>query len=117
MYVKRTSKQKREVNALRLMHSNSNMIALVIDKVSSSSLSRVRLLANVYNSPEYPEVVGETASEGVIGAFYEFLGFINKSCLPDFNMMYSRDILNEHLMKYYHFRIMYDDGFVMILQR
>ena len=117
MHIERTSKHKREANASRLMHSNSNMIALVIDKVSSLSLSRVRLLANVYNSPEYPEVVGETASDGVMGAFYEFLGFLNKSCLPDFNMMYSRELLNEHLMKYYHFRIMYDDGFVMLLQR
>ena len=117
MKIERTSKEKREKNALYLMHSNSNMIALVIDRVSSSSLSRVRLLANVYNSPKYPEVVGESMIDGVMGAFYEFLGFLNKSCLPDFNMMHSRDILNVHLMKYYHFRIMYDDGFVMILQR
>lgn len=117
MHIERTSKQKREANALRLMHSNSNMIALVIDKVSSSSLSRVRLLANVYNSPEYPEVVGETTVSGVTGAFYEFLGFLDKSCLPDFNMMYSREFLNKHLETFYHFRIIYDDGFVMLLQR
>lgn len=117
MKIERTSKEKREKNALYLMHSNSNMIALVVDRVSSSSLNRVRLIANIYKSASYPEVVGESVSDGVMGAFYEFLGFLNKSCLPDFNLMYSRDFLNKHLETYYHFHIIYDDGFVILLQR
>ena len=83
MKIERTSKEKREKNALYLMHSNSNMIALVVDRVSSSSLNRVRLIANIYKSASYPEVVGESVSAGVMGAFYEFLGFLDKSCLPD----------------------------------
>ena len=74
MKIERTSKEKREKNALYLMHSNSNMIALVVDRVSSSSLNRVRLIANIYKSASYPEVVGESVSDGVMGAFYEFLG-------------------------------------------
>ena len=49
--------------------------------------SKIRLI----NMGDYP-----------IDSTDEFLGFLNKSCLPDFNMLYSRELLNEHLMKYYH---------------
>ena len=35
------------------------MIALVIDRVSSSSLNCVRLIANICKSDSYPEVVDE----------------------------------------------------------
>ena len=117
MNIQRTTKEKRAEDAVRLMQSNTGTIALVVDRQLGSTLTRTRLLANVYNTPAYPAVVAESASNGQMGAFYEFLKAINPTCLPDSNIAYNNGALNTHLEKHYHFRIVYDDGFVMILQR
>ena len=115
----RTTKKERQKNARKihyaLMHCNYNKIAVVVNRTDSSNpnVSRCQFLAvNPLSSINKPIILAESTS-GITGCFIEFIS----SFYDGVQKEYFEVDFNNWLAKTLHFRITYDDGYIIMLER
>lgn len=116
----RVSKSERQKNA-KQFYSNliigyEGRVALVIKRSESTTnpnINRCQFLAATSISTT-PNVIADSV-DGIRGCFMELISFIDNK--QQTKCYYGEDGFNEWLYDTLKFRIVYDDGFVIILKR
>lgn len=118
----RVSKAERKKNAVSfyniMKNGISNVSVVVIDRHESTTnpyVHRTQLLAVIGSGKGNPDVIAESAAEGVTGCMYEFLENIGVKNIPQ--STYPDANFNAYLQKTCGFIITYNDGFAMIWSR
>ena len=115
----RTTKKERQKNARKIRHAlmqgNYNKIAVVVNRTDSSNpnVSRCQFLAvNPLSGSNKPIIFAES-NLGIAGCFIEFISSFYDGVQKD----YFEVDFNNWLAKTLHFRVTYDDGYIIMLER
>lgn len=118
--MKRTSKSEREHNALAFWNGSWDRAVVVAEMHESKTnpnINRCSLITTCSAFMSSPVVIAESPF-GKMMALHEMLSFISKEKAQNvLNLMYTRSLLNNYLEDAFGFRITYDDGFSMIIER
>lgn len=115
----RTSKEERQFNAKcffqEFVSGCSNRTAIVVEREDSKTnpnIHRCRFLAKVSNG--LPVVISESVNQGISGCFEELIRSI---CGNVKQKKYCEEDFNSWLLLKLSCRMVYNDGFVIILER
>ena len=113
----RTTKKERQENARKiyhaLMHGSYKKIAVLVNRENSSNIQRCQFLAvNPLSGSDKPVIFAES-NFGMSGCFIEFIS----SYYNEVQKNYFEDNFDEWLSKTLHFRITYNDGYILMLER
>lgn len=115
----RTTKKERQENARKiynaLRHGSYVKIAVLVNRENSSNpnVKRCQFLAvNPLGGSDKPIIFAES-NLGISGCFIEFIS----SFYDGVQKNYFEDGFNEWLSKTLHFRISYNDEYIMMLER
>ena len=115
----RTTKKERQENARKiyyaLMHGSYKKIAVLVNRENSSNpnVQRCQFLAvNPLSGSDKPVIFAES-NFGMSGCFIEFIS----SYYNEVQKNYFEDNFDEWLSKTLHFRITYNDGYILMLER